>query len=55
MKVFDYQCGRCGHKQEIFTKNNNPKACKECGGLMLKMVSAPGMVKGNHADKARVR
>jgi len=54
MKVFDYKCWRCGHEKEAFVKKWQAVICPECNNNMRKMPSAPGMVKGNCADKVRV-
>ena len=51
-KFFDYKCPKCSTQEERFVKGDVKQKCKECGTEMIKLVSAPGMAKGNFADKA---
>lgn len=46
MPIFEFICDRCGLEQEVlvFHKEELP-FCKECGGPMTQLMSAPGLVK----------
>lgn len=51
MKIFDYKCESCHKTDERFVKSQQDAVYCECGKQMTRMVSAPGMVKTNFADK----
>ncbi len=54
-KYFDYHCTNCNYEEEKFVDDDDAKRqfCSKCGALMIKKVSAPGIVKGNfYNDKA---
>ena len=55
LKVFDYKCIKCDTKVELYVKDNSPKYCKVCGSEMTKMLVNVGMIRGNFADKARIK
>ena len=44
MPIYEYQCTKCGHQEEVLQKISDAplKKCPECGkSAMEKMVSAP--------------
>ncbi len=51
MKIYDYKCEVCHTIDERLVKSQHDVVYCKCGGLMNRMVSAPGMVKTNFADK----
>lgn len=53
MKFYDYQCNSCGNQFENFTINDKEEVtCPKCGSfVVIRLPSAPGMVKSNFADK----
>lgn len=44
--IYEYECERCQHRFEIMQKfSDRPvKKCGKCGGLVHKVLSAPGLV-----------
>ncbi len=46
MPIYEYECERCQHRFEIMQKfSDRPlKKCEKCGGPVLKVLSAPGLV-----------
>ena len=55
LKVFDFKCTKCNNIVELFVKDNNPQICKNCGITMIKLLTNVGMIRGNFADKARIK
>lgn len=51
MKLIDYRCDKCNMVEERLVSNDEVSQTHECGHTMTRMVSAPGMVKTNFADK----
>jgi putative FmdB family regulatory protein len=43
MPIYEYECADCGERIERLQGLNDPppEACKACGGLMKRMLSAP--------------
>lgn len=43
MPIYEYQCTRCGHRQEAIQRLDDPPltVCEECGGELKKLLSAP--------------
>lgn len=55
-KVFDYKCNYCQViEPNVLVKPDEAPVCKECGEEMIKLVSAPGLLKTNFHDKPKVR
>lgn len=55
-KFFDFCCPSCSHCEERMIKDGDIQKCKKCGAEMHRLVSAPGMVKGNFFnDKAGLK
>lgn len=62
MPIYEYQCKDCGDRIEEMQKMSDPRltTCKECGGELKKLVSAPAVqFKGegwyvtDYADKGK--
>ncbi len=46
MPIFDFQCDRCGLQQEVLVFHGEELPfCKECGGPMTQLPSAPALLK----------
>ena len=45
MPIYDYACGRCGHRVEVIhgVHAHGPTACETCGGPMRKLLSSPAI------------
>jgi putative FmdB family regulatory protein len=43
--LYEYECGKCGHRFEKIQKFSDPppKSCPECGGKVKKLPSAPAI------------
>lgn len=43
MPIYEYQCLECGQRTEELQRLDDPplKECRECGGPMRKLISAP--------------
>ena len=43
MPIYEYECGKCGHRFEKIQKFSDPplETCPKCGGALHKMQSAP--------------
>ncbi len=43
MPIYEYQCQECGQRTEELQRLDDPplKECRQCGGPMRKLVSAP--------------
>lgn len=45
MPVYNYECGSCGHKQEVFHPMSGPTEkikCEKCGSIKItKVISTP--------------
>src|ERR1051326_2639184 len=43
MPIYEYECGKCGHRFEKIQKFSDPplEVCEKCGGHVHKMQSAP--------------
>ena len=54
-EIFDFCCPSCECVDERYIKDGDVQKCKQCGTNMNRLVSAPGMVKGNFADKPGFR
>jgi putative FmdB family regulatory protein len=41
MPVYEYQCNKCGHIEEVFQKISEPpmEACPRCNGKLKKIIS----------------
>lgn len=50
MKVYDYKC-QCGVVEERMVRDPDNVQCRSCGRIMERLVSAPGMVHTNFANK----
>ena len=53
-KIFDYKCQSCGTVDEKIVKDDKEIICK-CSGIMVRLPSAPGMVKSNFHDSTKFR
>jgi len=52
-KLFDYRCEKCNNIEEKYISDATTEVvtCSKCGGQMVRLLSSPGMVKTNFADK----
>lgn len=56
LKIYDYECPKCGTKEERYIKSGDDiQLCWKCGNEMTKLVTFNGTVAGNFADKARTK
>ena len=44
MPTYDYECGECGHRWELFQQmsENRKRKCPECGRLKARRLIGPG-------------
>jgi len=55
MPLYDYQCERCGHIEEVVkTVDDRIGTCSDCGGATRRIVSV-GSVEANNDDAAWIR
>jgi putative FmdB family regulatory protein len=40
-RVFDFECQQCGETTEEYTEYKQTSSCPLCGGLAVKLISAP--------------
>ena len=45
MPLYEYECTDCGHLTELLQRHGDPplKTCKQCGGPVRKLFSAPAV------------
>jgi putative FmdB family regulatory protein len=45
MPLYEYECGRCGHRFERIQRFSDPlvETCPECDGPVRKLISAPAI------------
>lgn len=55
LKIYDYECTKCGTKDERYVKNEDVQLCWKCGNEMKRLITFNGTVAGNFADKARTK
>lgn len=52
LRIYDFKCVDCGTvNEQLVKKDTTAIECQECSGVAKRMVSAPGMVQTNFADK----
>ncbi len=55
-KVFDYKCKPCQNvEMNVLAKPEDAPDCPQCGCIMTKLASSPGLLKTNFHDKPKVR
>jgi len=54
-KLYDFKCKYCGKVEEVMATANTVRKCSDCDLPMARMIPAPGMIRGNAADKPRVK
>jgi Zn ribbon nucleic-acid-binding protein len=56
LKIYDYECPKCGTMDERYIKDDNDiQLCFKCGNQMERKTTFNGTVRGNFADKARTK
>ena len=55
--MFDYYCPSCKITEERFVRQEDVKTqvCIMCKEQMIKKITSVGMIRGNFADKARIK